>query len=187
MKIYTKTGDAGDTALYGGERRSKADQRIESYGNVDELQSMLGVAAAELGEIQTEWAQALISEIETIQGDTFVICCELARTTTKPERHDPVLGKERVADLEKQIDIYDAQLEPLKNFIMQGGAKAGALLHMARTACRRAERSVVLLHTKEAVNPLVFQYLNRLSDLLFVYARFTNHQLGVPEKSWKSH
>jgi cob(I)alamin adenosyltransferase len=186
MRIYTKTGDKGETALYGGERRSKSDQRIESYGEVDELQAVLGVVMAELKTTSQKWSKDLLNILAEIQTDTFLVCCELARTTTQPERHDPTLPPTALTRLEKTIDTYDAELPPLRNFIMQGGSKAGAALHLARTVCRRAERSIVALQQEEEVRPLLLEYLNRLSDLLFVLARYTNYQTKTPEIAWKS-
>jgi cob(I)alamin adenosyltransferase len=185
MKIYTKTGDTGSTSLYGGERRIKADQRIESYGSVDELQAALGVALAELANIQEGWVQEIARAVTEIQADTFVMCAELARTgKPRPGQRLPELPQEAVERLEREIDTYDAQLPQLRNFIMQGGSKPGASFHLARAVCRRAERQVVLLAQTEEVRPIVLGYLNRLSDLLFVYARFINMHLEVPEVAW---
>ena len=179
MKIYTRTGDAGTTALYGGERRSKADIRIESYGAVDELQAQLGLAAAACTNVSA--LADLVATIEIIQEDCFIVCCELARTETRPERKDPILAKERIAWLEAQIDSLDAGLPALTKFIVQGGGLPGATLHMARAMCRRAERAAIRLQREEEVRPDVIVYLNRLSDLLFVLARHANHVQGIPE------
>jgi cob(I)alamin adenosyltransferase len=177
MKIYTRTGDDGSTALYGGARRSKSDLRVVAYGEVDELQASLGVCKACCHEAAT--AHALI--LAGLQQDCFILSCELARTKTETSRKDPVLGEERVAAVEGIIDELELALPPLKNFILPGGTILAAELHRARTICRRAERAAVQLHEQEAVRALVLHYLNRLSDLLFVMARTVNHQAGVEE------
>lgn len=185
MKIYTRTGDKGTTALYGGERRSKGDIRIEAYGQVDELQAQLGVVVAEIQKSDLADVATLTKLLEDIQRDAFILCCELARTETKPERKDPIITAERIVHLEEIIDTYDAKLPKLTSFIMQGGALAGAQLHLARTVCRRAERAVANLSEEEDFNPDVTRYLNRLSDLLFVFARFVNQSLGRKETELK--
>lgn len=181
MKIYTKTGDSGDTSLYGGDRRAKNDLRIAAYGSVDELQAHLGVVLANLEESDIQ------ATVEQVQVHGFVLCAELARTETKASRKDPSIDNSVIAWLEQQIDHYDAEVPPLRAFIMQGGAPAGAFLHVARAVCRRAERDVVTLSKKEPLSPLCIQYLNRLSDLLFVLARVVNHRKGQPEQEWHSH
>lgn len=183
MKIYTKTGDLGDTGLYGGSRRSKADLRIEAYGSVDELQANLGVAMAYCTQETLSDVLKTLGELQ-IQG--FVLCAELARTETKRERKDPVVSEAEITWLEQQIDTYENELPPLTAFILQGGAPAGAFLHVSRAVCRRAERTVVALSKKEPVSLLCIQYLNRLSDLLFVLARVVNHRLDQPETEWHS-
>jgi len=186
MKIYTKTGDTGETSLYGGERRSKGALRIESYGTVDELQAALGVVLAEWKGAKDKDIATLIILLEAIQADCFVVCAELARTTTNTLRKDPVLPTERLNALEASIDHYDAELPQLRAFIMQGGSRSGALLHLARAICRRAERCMVRLQEEEEVRPFLLQYMNRLSDLLFVLARYVNHKEGIPETQWVS-
>lgn len=179
MKIYTRTGDGGETGLYGGGRRPKSDVRIAAYGEVDELQAALGLVRAQVGT-----AQPLNNLLKSIQSDCFVLSCELARTATKPERKDPVLTADRVAYLEQEIDQASAALPELTAFILPGGSVLGAELHLARTICRRAERGVVALAQAEAISPLLPQYLNRLSDLLFVLARQANQEACVPEEEW---
>jgi cob(I)alamin adenosyltransferase len=181
MKIYTRTGDKGDTGLYGGERRPKHDIRITAYGEVDELQAQLGLAVAELPA-----GNALAALLEEIQMDCFVISAELARTETKPERKDPVLAKERTAWLEQQIDELDRTLQPLRAFIVPGGGRVGASLHVTRAVARRAERAVVLVAAQEEVSPAVLTYLNRLSDFLFTAARYQNQADGHTEKEWRT-
>lgn len=183
MKIYTRTGDAGETSLYGGERRSKADVRIQAYGEVDEMQAVLGVVKSFLGK---KGALAKVeSVLDLIQNDAFTLCCELARTTTKPGRKDPVLQAERVVWLEKQIDQFEADLPTLQAFIMQGGSQAGSFLHLARAVCRRAERVLTQLRKEEEVSDICGRYLNRLSDLLFVLARWVNLKQGEVEMQWR--
>jgi len=173
--LYTKTGDKGQTSLYGGSRRSKADRRIAAYGDMDELLAVLGVARShcadpELGEI-----------IEAVQFQGFVICSQLARLGPG----EPSIGREDIAWLEATVDRLDAALPPLRAFILQGGAPTGAYLHLARTVCRRAERSAVGLAGSEEVDLLCLEYLNRLSALLFVLARTANHRLGSAETTWR--
>lgn len=179
MKIYTKTGDAGDTGLYGGKRRSKADLRVQAYGEVDELQAALGlVRAVGVGK------QGLQDALRAIQEDCFVLSCELARTELKPTRKDPVLSNTRVDWLEVNIDKVESNLPELKHFILQGGGELGSRLFLARAICRRAERAVVQLSGVEKISPVVLVYLNRLSDLLFVFARFANQEEGITEEAW---
>lgn len=176
MKIYTRTGDAGETSLYGGKRLSKADIRIHAYGSMDELQAVLGVASSLIHGVD------LLSEIiYAIQKDTFVISCELARETKiKPD--DPELCAERLVWLEECIDAAQAELPELRHFIVQGGCPLGAHLHLARAVCRRAEREIVQLAHQTEIRPLVLSYLNRLSDLLFTLARQANFQTGLTEQ-----
>ena len=181
MKIYTKTGDAGETSLYGGERRSKHDLRIAAYGDVDELQAVLGVAILALNQNGME---DVSTDLQKVQFDGFILCSELARTETKVERKDPTITEEHIAWLEERIDHYEEMLPPLRAFIMQGGALPGANLHVARAVCRRAERSVIALTKTESLSALCYKYLNRLSDLLFVLARVANQQMGQPEVEW---
>jgi cob(I)alamin adenosyltransferase len=181
MKIYTKTGDEGQTSLYGGERRSKSNPRIEAYGQVDELQAELGVVLAHCSD---EVFQDLKVVLETIQYQGFVVCSQLANPAD-PSGKDPFVQQKDIAWLEGEIDRYQKDLPELRAFIMQGGSLVGASLHVARTVCRRAERAVVVLSQEESVDPLCLKYLNRLSDLLFVLARVANHRLKQPESEWK--
>jgi cob(I)alamin adenosyltransferase len=181
MKIYTRTGDGGETSLLGGGRVSKGDPRVDAYGNVDELNALLGLVAATAPE------QFQSDLLESIQRDLFAIGGRLA--SPEPERVANVLKKaviapERVDALERAIDRADQTLPPLDNFVLPGGTQKAALLHIARTVCRRAERSVVALHAHTDVPDEILQYLNRLSDLLFVLARLVNHEAHVADRIW---
>ena len=172
MKIYTKTGDAGETSLFGGARVPKDDSRIEAYGTIDELNSFLGVARA-------SWPASPIDQhFDRIQSDLFDIGAHLASPgTSRFAGVDP----EHVVELERAIDAMESELEPLRNFILPGGSAPAAHLHVARTVCRRAERLVVALHDESSI-----VYLNRLSDFLFVAARFANRKHGVADVPWTS-
>ncbi len=179
MKIYTKTGDLGDTGLFGGPRVAKDDPRIEAYGAVDELNALLGLARS----------QNLPADIESlaakIQDDLFAVGAELA--TPQPEKHNTSLvGQPLVQSLEQAIDQFEATLPPLTQFILPAGTPAAAALHVARTVCRRAERRIVTLaRTPGAdISPQLVVYMNRLSDLLFVLARAANSQAGVADVGW---
>jgi cob(I)alamin adenosyltransferase len=179
-KIYTKTGDDGTTGLFGGRRVAKDSLRIESYGTVDELNSVLGLAGA--AGLNAEHEALLL----TVQEQLFVLGADLA--TPEGAMKNFPLPRVTLADvecLERAIDTLEATLPPLKNFILPGGTPAGAALHLARTVCRRAERAVVMLaHEEPEIGVLPVQYLNRLSDFLFVMARAVNHVGGVPERPW---
>lgn len=176
MKIYTKTGDAGETGLFGGGRVPKDDARVRAYGEVDELNAWIGFAIA----IHLPTFESNV--LEVIQRDLFSIGAELATPDARKLRAS--LDDATVGALERVIDSYDPKLKPLKNFILPGGSPKAAALHVARTVCRRAERSVVTLARSQPVNPLIIQYLNRLSDLLFVLARAVNMQTGHDDIPW---
>lgn len=181
LKIYTKTGDDGRTALFGGERVTKDDIRVEAYGDVDELNAVLGAARA------AEMMPRIDEVLAPVQRDLFAIGALLA--TPHPEDYKKQLEKarltdKRIAQLEQAIDDGESELAPLKAFIMPGGTPKAAALHVARTVCRRAERSVVRLAHSTDVPPIVIVYLNRLSDLLFVLARVANHRAGAGEVTW---
>ena len=180
MKIYTRTGDEGETGLFGGGRVSKSDLRVEAYGSVDELNSVIGWAITQQTDAATE------IQLITIQSDLFVIGAHLATpSVTRGKRPQlPELPEARVADLEQAIDAMETTLPPLQSFIIPGGSAAGAALHHARTVCRRAERRTIALNAKEPLNTFIVVYLNRLSDFLFVAARYTNHLAGVSERPW---
>ena len=176
MKIYTRTGDAGETSLFGGQRVAKNDPRIEAYGTVDELNSFLGAARA----IHPE--SPIDSELHAVQRDLFDVGALLA----SPGQADrfPGVADSRIADLERAIDAMERELEPLTSFILPGGTGAAAGLHIARSVCRRAERLVVALGDKSEKGRTTIVYLNRLSDFLFVAARFANRKAGVNDVPW---
>ncbi len=179
MKIYTKTGDTGQTSLFGKNRISKADPRVDAYGDVDELNSCLGVVRAQ--GVGAELAAA----IDAIQRDLFAVGARLADPSSRIAGHvsKVAMAEAEVERLEQLIDRLEAELPPLRKFILPGGAPAGAMLHLARTVCRRAERHVIALG-EDAVSPVIVVYLNRLSDLLFVMARAVNHRATTPEVEW---
>lgn len=179
MKIYTRTGDKGTTGLYGGERVLKSTRRVGAYGTVDEANSALGLARSFIGDSELD---ALLSDL---QNALFDVGADLATPfgTRQRDRIVPI-DEEDVARLEALIDRYDAELEPLSNFILPGGDTASAGLQLARSVVRRAEREVVALAQEEEVNPQVTVYLNRLSDLLFTLARLANVRAGVSEVRW---
>jgi cob(I)alamin adenosyltransferase len=181
MKIYTRGGDTGETSLFGGERVKKNAARVAAYGEVDELNSVVGIARAELGH------DDLRAKLETIQSSLFDLGGELATPGARDKkkgRTGPRVGDADVVELEGWIDALEAELEPLRNFILPGGAPAAAALHFARTVCRRAERAVISLAEREPIEELLIRYLNRLSDLLFVMARVVNRRAGVVEPQW---
>jgi cob(I)alamin adenosyltransferase len=158
MKIYTKTGDDGTTGLFGGRRVTKYSLRIDAYGTVDELNALLFTVGSDLATPQDASVKSSV----------------------------PSVTEDHVAQLEKWIDSYEEQLPALKNFILPGGSQAGAHLHLARTVCRRAERNIVALKQEEDINPTVLRFINRLSDYLFVAARYANAKLGFDDIEWKA-
>lgn len=186
-RIYTRTGDTGETGLFGGGRVSKSESRIAACGEIDELNAALGVAIALLDE------PGLRARVESIQPDLLTVGAHLATPAAPPggnvPKGLPPLPDARVGVLEEWIDQAQAELPPLREFILPGGCAAGAALHLGRTICRRAERSVVRLAAEPdaAVPPAILAYINRLSDLLFVWARLTNQRAGLPESRWRPH
>ena len=181
MKIYTRTGDTGETALFGGGRVSKDHPRVAAYGDIDELNAVLGVARA------TEPRDLADHLLHSIQRDLFSLGGQLA--TPDPERVAEALDKatlppEQVTAFESAIDEADTELPALRAFVLPGGTAKAAALHHARTVCRRAERSVIALGREAEVPPLFLQYLNRLSDLLFALARLANHRDGAGDETW---
>jgi cob(I)alamin adenosyltransferase len=179
MKIYTKTGDAGQTGLYGGERVSKTAQRVEAYGTVDECNSAIGMARAAMDDTELDGVLA------GVQNALFDVGADLATPEgSKYEKKVSRIDAEDVEGLEGLIDAYQEQCPPWSNFIHPGGSPAAAALHLARTIARRAEREVLRLEGLETVNHEVARYLNRLSDFLFIVARVVNARAGVNEAGW---
>ena len=181
MKIYTKTGDSGETSLLGGKRVWKDNLRIQTCGTIDELNSIIGLSINEITNPE------LKEVLQGIQNDLFMIGSD---TALPIENVNTKISVQRVADnlsekLESVIDKYDSQLPELKNFILPGGTRGSSYIHFARTVCRRAERNVVALSQAEKINPYIENYLNRLSDLLFVLARFENFSNGSPDIIWQ--
>ena len=179
MKIYTKGGDKGKTSLVWGTRVSKASLRIDAYGNVDELNAVIGIVADQ------EVNSARLPLLKEIQDRLFTIGSNLATEPEKSHQNIPDLSEEDISLLESEMDNMDAKLPPLTNFVLPGGHPAVSFCHLARTVCRRAERRVIELADIEEVNPLIIKYLNRLSDYLFVLSRMNCIELNIPEKVWK--
>lgn len=177
MKIYTKTGDTGHTGIYGGERRSKSDLRIQCIGEIDELNAAIGTVAVGAAEKFPEW------NLQRVQSQLFNIGAELAMTELG-KRPQIAFDADLIEELERSIDEQTASLEPLRNFILPGGTELSARLHMARTICRRAERSLVKLNESEPLRSVILVYINRLSDWLFVCSRTANASDGVEDVKW---
>lgn len=179
MKIYTRTGDQGDTSLFGGKRVLKSDLRIDAYGTVDELNACIAVVRDQ--EVNKKREHFLIQ----VQDRLFTIGSMLATVPGKPTVRIPHLDTTDVASLEEAIDQMEVHLEPLRNFILPGGHISISHCHVARTVCRRAERKIVALSQAEPVDQLIIRYVNRLSDYLFVLARAMAEELNVKETPWK--
>ena len=191
FKVYTRTGDRGDTGLFGGGRVGKDAARVDAYGEVDELNAVIGVVRAAASGLPDGDASAPLAAIDDVlrdvQRDLFAIGALLAtpdREKMRAQLDKARLDAPRIAELEAAIDAADEQLEPLKSFILPGGTPKAAALHVARTVCRRAERRVVHLRREVDVPDEVVVYLNRLSDLLFTLARLANRAAGVPDTAW---
>lgn len=184
MKIYTKTGDKGETSLYGGTRTSKASARVECYGTIDELNACIGVAKSHIEN------EKLIAQLKKIQFDLFTLGSESATPADKlmlangKPRLPLIITDEETLELEKWIDEMDAEIPPLQFFILPGGGKAATFLHVARTVCRRAERGMIELSETDDVRPELIRYLNRLSDYLFILARYVSYEAGEAEEYW---
>lgn len=180
MKIYTKTGDKGQTSLFGGQRVSKADLRIESYGTLDELLSYVGLLRDQ--EINANYQDFLIE----IQDRLFTIGAELATAPEKGKtKKHPDLYQEDVEVLEKEIDRLNEELPPMKFFVLPGGHQSVSFAHLARCVCRKTERLIVALNEVEPLSDLILQYINRLSDYLFTLSRYMSQQLNATEIPWK--
>lgn len=178
VKIYTKTGDDGTTGLFGGGRVPKDDARLDAFGTIDELNAILGVALTEAAP------EKLRSQLTALQHELFDAGADFA-TPLDAKATVRRIGAEESARLEKEIDAAEADLAPLTAFILPGGSEAAALLHLARTVCRRAERAASALLAQRKIRPELLAYLNRLSDWLFVMARYANRHAGVPDVTWK--
>jgi cob(I)alamin adenosyltransferase len=179
MKIYTKTGDSGTTALFGGKRVSKADLRIDTYGTIDELNSWIGVVR---DQTVNEKRKSVLVEI---QDRLFTLGSILATEPGNTKVKVPSLSESDISFLEKEIDAMDDELPAMKSFVLPGGHQSVSFCHVARTVCRRGERLTIALNSQEAVDSLVIKYLNRLSDFLFVLARKMAQELSVEDTPWK--
>lgn len=179
MKIYTKTGDSGDTSLFGGQRVPKDALRIEAYGTVDELNSVLGIVRADNQDAEIDRI------LSNVQNQLFELGADLATPRSVQKKGVKRIDPKDVQQLEKVIDTVDPMLKPLRSFVLPGGSPLAARLHFARTVCRRAERAVVRLSRNEDIGDTLTIYLNRLSDLLFVLSRYANQKARVPEVKWK--
>ena len=181
MKIYTKTGDKGETGLFGGERVSKNSLRIEAYGTIDELNAFIGMAVIEVSD------KSVKDLLQKIQNWLFSIGADLATPDNEKTKKLNVFRtpEEYYLYIEKEIDNYESKLDELRNFILPGGTKGAALLHICRTITRRAERMVVALNSTVKIGNNIIIFLNRLSDLFFVLARFDNAVTGTPDIEWK--
>jgi cob(I)alamin adenosyltransferase len=178
MKIYTRTGDDGTTGLFGGDRVRKCDPRLDCYGTIDELNASIGFAAVPAPlELQPK--------LREIQNELFVIGSHLATPEIGKTASLPSLDETMIARLEMQIDAAEADMTPLRQFILPGGSEPAARLHLARTVCRRAERLIVDFSLDRPVPAVILTYLNRLSDWLFVYSRWVNRKLGVADIPWE--
>lgn len=176
MKLYTKSGDDGTTGLFGGRRVGKNDERVVAYGHVDEANAVIGVVIAGCSDAET------VGQLSTIQSDLFVVGAVLATPASATSQMR--VSDAMIEQLETWIDAACAETEPLKCFVLPGGSSAAATLHLARTVCRRAERSSFAVSDREVLHPNVLIYLNRLSDLLFAMARRANARDGVKETPW---
>ncbi len=182
MKIYTKTGDKGETGLFGGERVAKDSQRIEAYGTVDELNSFIGLAVT---EIKDDKIKDLLLKIQNM---LFTVGSDLATPELGEGKKLQIVRtpESYISEAEKAIDDFNGKLEELKNFILPGGSKGAAHLHVCRTICRRAERSAVRLNNTVQIGKNIVIFLNRLSDLFFVLARYENSVCDIPDVKWES-
>lgn len=184
MKIYTKTGDKGETALYGGTRVSKASARVDSYGTIDELNAFIGEAKSRIKD------EEILKQLKKIQFDLFTVGSEAATPVDKlllangKPRLPLIISETEITELENWMDAFEEKLEPLQFFILPGGGQSATALHVARTVCRRAERAMVFLNETEEVRPELIKYLNRLSDYLFILARYVSKLNNEAEEYW---
>src|ERR687886_2930400 len=190
VKIYTKTGDKGETGLIGGKRVSKSDPRIIAYGSIDELNSNIGLIISVLNKKNRNIFLDLIDLLVKIQNDLFIIGSDLADPTpfleNKNKYNTPRSMENMASYLERIIDKFEAELSPIKFFILPGGSIESSLVHISRSVARRAEITIAVLSKSQTINPAILIYLNRLSDLLFVAARLANKRNGIEDISWES-
>jgi cob(I)alamin adenosyltransferase len=186
-RIYTRMGDAGETRLVGGQKIAKDDPRIECYGTVDELNSFLGAARATAEELRGrhERLRGFVEILKRVQHELFNLGSILATLPEDVHAKQPRITAAEVAQLEREVDEANAELEPLRSFVLPGGSRLDAELHICRTVCRRAERLLVSLAKQQNVDPETVRYLNRLSDALFVWSRWVNRVLGAEETLWQ--
>ena len=187
MKIYTKTGDLGETGLIGGRRISKHHERIIAYGSVDELNSSVGLILATLQSSQhVNSFSDFVKILLTIQNDLFILGADLADDSpiSANSYGSPRVNEEMITKVENTIDTFEQELAPISFFILPGGSLESGHMHLSRSIARRSEISVVTLSKAESINPLAIIYLNRLSDLFFVMARTANKRLGIPDSAW---
>ena len=186
-RIYTRAGDTGQTRLVGGQRVAKDDLRIDSYGTIDELNAYIGAARTTAEELagRAEPVQRLASILKRVQHELFNLGSILATLPEDVQAKQPRITEAEVEQLEREIDAANEQLNPLRSFVLPGGNRLDAELHICRTVCRRAERLLVRLAREQAVPPEALRYLNRLSDALFVWSRWANHALGTSETLWE--
>ena len=180
IKLYTKTGDKGQTSLLGGKKVSKSDLRIEAYGNVDELNSFIGLL-----KDQREVEKSLKDQLYLIQEHLFTIGSILATEDDFKGFELPKITTKHVSEIEKWIDMHESAVPPLKNFILPGGHQCVSLSHVCRTICRRSERSIIALSNTSVIDPLILQFINRLSDYFFIFARVLSARLQVEEIAWR--
>lgn len=189
MKIYTKTGDKGETGLIGGKRISKGDPRIVAYGSVDELNSNIGIAISSMTVKDRHLFLDLINIMTRIQSELFIVGSDLADPRypegNQNQYQTPRTEENMASALEDAIDKFETELEPITFFILPGGSIEASLLHISRTIARRAESAATLLSKDQIINPIVVVYLNRLSDFLFVAARLINKRLGIKDVAWR--
>jgi len=186
LKIYTRTGDKGETSLFGGKRVKKYSLRVETYGTVDELNSAIGVAIAQSQKLKIKdqkYISNITNELEQIQHDLF----DIGSALSNPNAQQLEWLRTRIDEFEKLIDSLTEKLPELRNFILPGGSLIGSQIHLARTICRRAERRIVELAQKEDIDKFIIKYVNRLSDLLFTIARFVNQKEKKREIIWRIH
>lgn len=178
MKIYTKTGDDGTTSLFDGTRVGKDDARVNVYGDIDELNGIIGLAAAHSKD------EGLKSVLYRVQKDLFALGAKLANPAERKQKAKADFDEDKITFLESEIDRMESELTPMTSFILPGGTPAAAALHVARSVCRRTERALVALTRKDPLDPIYVKFLNRLSDHLFVTARYENHLAGCADIPW---